>query len=332
MINKELNLSKKILTSKVEMISTRDGVNEALVEKARTNDRIVVLTADLKESSRVNKFAESYPDRFIDVGVAEQVLATVASGMANYGKIPFISSYSIFSPGRNWEQIRTTIALNNVPVKIIGSHAGLSAGPDGASHQALEDIAIMRSIPNMEVVVPCDYFETQKAIIESVKNGKPTYIRVEKVESPVITTKDSPFRIGRAETVWTSKNPQVGIIACGPILYEALLAAKELEKKGMDCLVINSHTIKPLDERTIIHAAKITGAFVTVEEHQINGGLGSAVSEVLAKNFIVPIEFVGMQDSFGETGKYNELMKKYGMTSKDIIEAVKRIIARKREY
>lgn len=293
------------------------------------DERVVVLTADLKESTRVNLFAERFPKRFIEVGVAEQALATLAAGMAAYGKIPFISSFAIFSPGRNWEQVRTTIALNDVPVKIAGHHTGVSVGPDGATHQALEDIALMRVMPNMTVVVPADAIEAKKAVVEAAKSEHPTYIRLTRGETPVFTTEESPFKIGRAEVLWDSRNPQAAIIACGPLVYEAMLAAKELEKKNIETLVINSHTIKPLDEQAIIRAAKISGSVVTVEEHQINGGLGSVVAEVLAKNYPVPIEYIGMPDSFGESGQVDELMEKYKMKSKDITEAVKTVIKRR---
>lgn len=329
MIPKEQKSNKKVFQKGMDMGSTRDAAGEALVEVARTNDRVVVLTADLKESTRVKEFSEEYPERFVEVGVAEQTLASVASGMANYGKIPFITSFAIFSPGRNWEQIRTSIALNDVPVKIIGGHAGLSAGLDGGNHQCLEDLAIMRAMPNMIVVAPSDFEETKKAVLEAVKNRKPTYIRVQRESQPVFTTAKSPFKIGRAEVVWEDKNPQVSIIACGAQVYESLLAAKDLEKKGIECLVINSHTIKPIDERVLIRSAKTTGAVVTVEEHQQNGGLGSAVAEVLIKNFPVPIEMVAIKDSFGESGKYEELVKKYGLRKENIIEAVKEVLKRK---
>jgi transketolase len=255
-------------------------------------------------------------------------MVTVASGMANYGKIPFVTSFAVFVPGRTWEQIRTAVCLNNVPVKIIGSHAGLSAVLDGGNHQCLEDIALMRSLPNMVVVAPADYLETKKAVIEAVGNRRPTYIRVEREPTAVFSIAKSPFKIGRAETLWKTRNPKVAIIACGTLVYEALTAAKELEKSGIDTLVINNHTIKPIDERAVIHAAKITGAVVTVEEHQVMGGMGSAVAEVLAKNFPVPMEFVGVQNSFGESGKYEELLKKYGLTAKNIIEAVKKVLVR----
>ena len=311
------------------MIPTRQGYGEGLVVAGEKDERVVVLTADLKESTKSNLFAEKFPERFIECGVAEQGMATIAAGMATYGKIPFISSYAVFSPGRNWEQIRTTIALNDVPVKIAGHHTGVSVGPDGATHQMLEDIALMRAMPNMIVVAPCDSVEARKATLEIARNGKPSYIRFAREKSTVMTTEKTPFKVGRAETFWEAKDPKVAIIACGPLVYEALLAAKELEKSKIEILVINSHTIKPLDERTIIRAAKITGAIVTVEEHQIAGGLGGAVAEVLARNFPVPIEFIGMPDSFGESGKSDELLEKYGMKAKNIVSGVKKVIARK---
>lgn len=331
MINKEAKLSKKIFEKDIEMIATRQGYGEGLVVAGEKDEKVVVLSADLKESTRSILFEERFPERFIEVGVAEQALATLAAGMANYGKIPFISSYAAFSPGRNWEQIRTTIALNDVPVKIGGAHAGLTVGPDGATHQMLEDISIMRAMPNMIVLAPCDAIEAKKATLEAAKNGKPTYIRFAREKTPVFTTEESPFKIGRAEVFWESKDPQVAIIACGPLVYEALLAAKELDKKGIESLVINCHTIKPLDEQAIIRAARTTGAVVTVEENQINGGLGGAVSELLAKNFPAPMEFVGMPDSFGESGSPDELLEKYGMKAKNIIEAAKKAITRKQE-
>lgn len=328
-MNKEAHLSKLIFEKGIERIPTRQGYGEGLVVAGEKDARVVVLCADLTESTRSILFKERFPERFIEVGVAEQALATIAAGMATYGKIPFISSYAVFSPGRNWEQIRTTIALNDVPVKIGGAHAGLTVGPDGATHQALEDIALMRAMPNITVIAPVDAIETKKAVIEAAKTVHPVYIRFAKEATPVITTEKTPFKIGRAEIFWESKDPQVAIIACGPLLYEALLAAKELEKSKIEVLVVNCHTVKPIDERAIVSAAKITGAVVTVEEHQIDGGLGSSVSEVLAKNSPTPIEFVGMQDSFGESGDSDELLEKYKMKSKDIVEAVKRVIARK---
>lgn len=330
MINTEAHLSKKIFSKDIEQIPTRNGYGDGLVLAGENDPRVVALCADLTESTRTQAFAEKFPDRFIEIGVAEQLLATVAAGFANYGKIPFISSYAAFSPGRNWEQIRTTIALNDVPVKIAGAHAGISVGPDGATHQQLEDIALMRAMPNMVVVVPADSIEAKKVTLGVAKNGKPSYIRFAREKTPVFTTEDTPFEIGKALILWEAKEPQVALIGCGPLVYEALLAAKELEGDGIGSIVINNHTIKPMDEQTIISNAKTCGCVVTVEEHQINGGMGSAVSEILARNFPVPMEFIGMPNKFGESGQPDELLEKYGMKAKDIIEAAKKVIARKK--
>ncbi|OGN02246.1 MAG: transketolase [Candidatus Yanofskybacteria bacterium RIFCSPHIGHO2_01_FULL_42_12] len=317
------------------MFPTRDGYGKGVVEAGEKDERVVVLCADLTESTRSLWFAEKFPERFVELGVAEQNLALVASGMANYGKIPFISSYAVFSPGRNNEQIRTNISLNNVPVKVIGAHAGISVGPDGATHQALEDIALMRVQPNMTVVVPCDAVEAQKATVAIAFNGKPSYVRVGREKSPVFTTKDTPFEVGRAEvyrdpSTGSGRSPDAAIVGCGMLLYNALLAAEELSKEGIECMVINSHTVKPLDEKTIIEAAQKCGAVVSVEEHQINGGLGSAVAEVLSRNYPVPQEYIGVQNRFGESGTAEELIKHFGMDVESIKNAVKKVIVRKK--
>ena len=340
MINPDAKLVENILDkSKLEMVPTRDGYGKGLVKAGEKDDRVVVLCADLTESTRSLWFAEKFPERFIQVGVAEQNMALVASGMANYGKIPFISSYATFSPGRNNEQIRTNICINNVPVKIAGSHAGVSVGPDGATHQAFEDIALMRVQPRMVVVVPCDAVEAEKATFAAAFNGQPTYLRFGREKSAVFTTAETPFEIGRAEIFRSlasgeSRSKASGnscaIIGCGMLLYNALVAAEELSKEGIDCMVINSHTVKPIDEKTIIEAAKKTGAIVSVEEHQINGGLGSAIAEVLSRNHPVPQEYIGVQDRFGESGTPEELIESFGMGVGSIKEAVKRVIARKR--
>ncbi|OGM06091.1 transketolase [Candidatus Woesebacteria bacterium GWB1_43_5] len=329
MLNAKAKLSQDIFKKTIEMQSTRQGYGEGLVIAGEENDQVVVLCADLTDSTKSNFFKDKFPDRFIEIGVAEQALATIAAGMANYGKIPFISSYAAFSPGRNWEQIRTTIALNNVPVKIAGAHAGISVGPDGATHQALEDIATMRAMPNMIVVYPSDAIEAKKAMVEAAKNGKPTYIRLAREKTPQFTTDATPFAIGEAITLWEEHDPQVAIIACGPLVYEALLAARELAKKKIPSIVIDVHTIKPIDEQAIVKAARMAGAVVTVEEHQITGGLGGAVAEVLSRNHPTPQEFIGMPDHFGESGDPDQLLKKYKMKSEHIIEAAKKVITRK---
>jgi transketolase len=335
MINSKSKLSRQVFKSDIEQVPTRNGYGEGLVVAGEKDERVVVLCADLTDSTRSSYFKDKFPERFVEIGVAEQLLVTVASGMANYGKIPFISSYAAFSPGRNWEQIRTSVALNDVPVKIGGAHSGISVGPDGATHQMLEDIAIMRAIPNMIVVAPCDAIETKKAVVEAAVNGKPTYIRFARAKTPVFTTEQTPFKIGKSEIFWdslsagSSKSKKVAIVACGPLVHEALIAAKQLAEDGIGSAVVNNHTIKPIDERVIVEVAKKCGAVVSVEEHQVNGGLGSAVSEVLAKNHPVPMEFVGMQDSFGESGEPEELLEKYGMKAKDIVKAAEKVIGRR---
>lgn len=329
MLNPKANLSEKLFKKDIDMVATRQGYGEGVVLAGEKDEQVVVLCADLTESTRSILFREKFPNRFVEIGVAEQALATVAAGMANYGKIPFISSYAAFSPGRNWEQIRTTIALNDVPVKIVGAHAGISVGPDGATHQMLEDIAIMRAMPNMIVISPTDSIQAKKATMEAAKNGKPTYIRLHREKTPVITTVDSPFKIGKADILWESKDPQVTIVATGPLVYKALKAAKELAKSKIESIVINVHTIKPLDEQVIIRSARTSGAVVSVEEHQVTGGLGGAIAELLVKNYPVPIEFVGMPDSFGESGEPGELLEKYGMRTGNIVEAAKKVITRK---
>lgn len=327
MTNPEAKLIADI--TKPEMTPTRDGYGKGLVAAGENNQNVVVLCADLTESTRSEAFKNKFPDRFIEIGVAEQNLATVASGLANYGKIPFISSYATFSPGRNNEQIRTNITLNDVPVKIAGAHAGISVGPDGATHQALEDIALMRVQPNMIVVVPCDAMEAEKATVAAAGNGKPTYIRFGREKSPVFTTADTPFAIGKAITLRDGKD--CAIIGCGILLHNALLAAEELSAEGIECSVVNSHTVKPIDSAAVIAIASACGAVVSVEEHQVNGGLGSAVAEVLAKNHPVPQEFVGVQDRFGESGTAAELIEAFGIGKDAIKTAVKKAISRKKQ-
>lgn len=329
MINPDAKLNPKVLDQDVEMKAIREGYGDGLMIAGEKDPNVVVLCADLTESTRSQKFSEKWPERFVEIGVAEQNLAAVAAGLGISGKIPFISSYAVFSPGRNWEQIRTTIAYNDSNVKIAGHHAGLMTGPDGATHQATEDIAIMRALPNMRVFVPCDSIEAKKATIAAAKIWGPAYIRFAREKSPTVTTEATPFTPGKAEVFWQSKKPEVLIVACGVLVRNALMAAKELEEGGVGSVVLNVHTIKPIDDAKISEWAKKTGAVVSVEEHQIQGGLGSAVAEVLAKAAPAPMEFIGMQNTFGESGDPWALIKKYGMDMKDIVKAAKKAIRRK---
>ncbi|PIR86711.1 MAG: transketolase [Candidatus Harrisonbacteria bacterium CG10_big_fil_rev_8_21_14_0_10_49_15] len=330
MLNKKLEPNKKIFSDDIEQVPTRNGFGEGLVLAARKNKNVVGLCADLTESTRMDAFAKEFPERFFQVGVAEQNMATVAAGLGISGKVPFIASYATFSPGRNWEQIRTTISYNNSNVKIAGHHAGISVGPDGATHQAIEDIATMRVMANMRVIVPADAIEARKATMAAASIVGPVYLRLGREKTPVFTTEKTPFVPGRAEILWQSKKkPTVAIIGCGPLLYNALLAARDLEQEeGIGSIVINSHTIKPLDEKTILAAAKKCGAVVTVEEHSVLGGLGGAVAELLAKKLPTPMEYIGMQDTFGESGSPSELLAKYKMDAPAIIAAVKHVLRR----
>ena len=332
MLNPNLKLNEKIFSSEIEYIPTRNGLGEGLVLAGEESKNVVVLCADLTESTRMELFKEKFPSRFVQVGVAEQNLATIAAGLGVSGKIPFIASYATFSPGRNWEQIRTTISYNDSNVKIVGAHSGISVGPDGATHQATEDIATMRVMANMRVLVPCDYHEARRATAVAAKIWGPVYIRVGREKTPVFTTEQTPFVPGRAEVLWTPNGKmkaQVAIIGCGQLLYNSLLAARELEKEKIGTIVLNVHTVKPLDEEKVLEVVRKTGAVVTVEEHSVLGGLGGAVAEFLAKHKPVPMEFVGMQDTFGESGKANDLIEKYGMGVKDIVRAVKRVARRR---
>lgn len=329
MLRSDLKLQENLFDAQ-DGAYTRDGFGSALMELGETNPRVVALCADLAESTRMLAFKEKYPERYIELGVAEQNLATVASGLANYGKVPFIASYATFSPGRNNEQIRTTISLNNLPVKIVGSHAGLSVGPDGATHQALEDVALMRVQPNMTVLSPCDMEEARKATLAAAAHPGPVYLRLAREKTPVMTTTETPFTIGTAAVVWESNHaPEVAVFATGPLLHNALLAARQLEP-SVPTVVINIHTIKPLDASAVVEAARDTGAVVTVEEHQAAGGLGSAIAEALAAQCPVPIEFVAVKDSFGQSGEPKELIEHYGLGVSHIVEAIRRAAARRK--
>jgi len=330
MINKELKLNPNIWSEDVEKIAIRTGFGEGLLIAADDDESVVGLCADLTDSTKMRSFADKYPKRFIQVGVAEQNLASVASGMAAMGKIPFITSYAMFSPGRNWEQIRTTICYNNVPVKIAGSHAGVSVGPDGGTHQAIEDMALMRVVPRMVVISPCDSIEARKATIAAAKTTDPTYIRLARNNTPVITTDDTPFEIGKAHIVYDEEGAaDVAIIATGHLVYNAILAAKELEERGMKVIVCNMSTIKPLDINMINELVKDSGALVTVEEHQVLGGMGSAIAEYVTSHNPVPIEFIGVKDEFGQSGTPEELVEHYELGVSHIIEAAEKVVSRK---
>jgi len=329
MLNEKQKLNPDVFSDDVAREYIRDGFGRGLVEVGEKDERVVALCADLAESTRTHWFKEKFPSRYVELGVAEQNLATVASGLANYGKIPFITSYATFSPGRNNEQIRTTISINDMPVKIAGAHAGISVGPDGATHQALEDIALMRVQPNMTVLVPCDMEEARKLVHAVVSYEHPVYFRFPREKVPVITTTDSPFEIGKANVLWKSENPQVAVIACGALVHNALVAARDLEEEGVGTIVVNNHSVKPLDTETISAVARATGAVVTVEEHQVAGGMGSAVAEFLATEYPVPIEFVGVHDQFGQSGTPEELIAYYKMDMPAIKKAVQKVITRK---
>ena len=327
MLHKDLHLNTQLFDADVEQVALRNGFGEGLLEAAKKDENIVGLCADLTESTRMQAFKDAFPKRFIETGITEQHMASCASGLAAMGKVPFISSYAMFNPGRNWEQIRTTVCYNDVPVKVIGSHSGLSVGPDGGTHQALEDIALMRIIPRMEVVVPCDAQEARKATLAIAQSGKPSYLRLAREKVPVVTTQNTPFEIGKAQILYDStesvseksetKN-NIAIIACGPMVHTALLAAKELEKEGVGSIVVNSATIKPLDTETILAVAKKVQGIVTAETHQIAGGLGSAVAELLVQKLPTKMAFVGVKDIFGQSGTGSELMKHYHLEHEDI--------------
>lgn len=320
----DMKLIPNIGSDDVKQEPIRAGFGRGLLAAGKKDERIVALCADLTESTRMIEFAEAFPERFVEMGVAEQNLVTVASGMAAMGKIPFTSSYAAFSPGRNWEQIRTTIALNDQPVKIIGSHAGVSVGPDGATHQMLEDIALMRSMPNMVVVAPGDSVEAAKATEAIAKIKSPTYMRLAREKTPIFTTEDTPFELGKAYVVWGGHD--VTLVGTGTMTYQCLLAAKLLQDQGINAEVLHVPTIKPLDARTIITSAHKTRHVITAEEAQINGGLGSAVAELLSEHLPTKMRRIGMRDRFGESGAPNKLLEVFGLTGKHIAEAAKELL------
>jgi transketolase len=306
---------------------TRQGYGDALVELGARDDRVVVLTGDLADSTKVGAFRDRFPHRFFDVGVAEQNMMGIAAGLALTGKIPFVSSYATFSPGRNWDQLRVSVAYTGANVKVAGAHSGLSVGPDGATHQAMEDIAMVRALPNVIVVVPCDAEETRKATLAIAGVEGPAYVRFARNATPLLTTPDAPFALGRATVVRSGSD--VAIIACGPLLGEAMRAATILARDGLEARVVNNHTIKPLDEPTLVAAAEQTGAVITVEEHQVNGGLGGAVAELLGQHHPVPLDIVGMPDHFGESGSPEALLEHWGLTAEEIARRAAILMRRK---
>jgi len=302
----------------------RKGFGRGLLQAGQEDENVVAACADLTESTQMHLFAEAFPERFVEVGVAEQNLVTVGSGLAAMGKIPFVSSYAAFSPGRNWEQIRTTIALNDRPVKIIGSHAGLYTGADGATHQMLEDLSLMRALPNMVVLAPCDSLEAAKATLAMAKDKRPSYMRVTREATPVFTTEQTAFEIGQAYVF--RPGADVSLITTGTMTHPALVAAEALAKDGVHAEVVHVPTLKPLDGQTIVESANRTRHVITVEEGQINGGLGGAVAEVLGENLPTPMLRLGMRDRFGESGHPDELLKHFGLTPHHIVMAAHHIL------
>ncbi|MBW4062015.1 transketolase family protein [Candidatus Saccharibacteria bacterium] len=328
MIEPKQHLHPDVLTPEAKLEPIRAGFGRGLLEAGHRDKNVVALCADLTDSTKIGDFARSYPERYVEVGIAEQNLVTVAAGMALTGKIPFTSSYAAFSPGRNWEQIRTTICLNVTNVKIVGSHAGLMTGADGATHQMLEDITLMRVLPNMTVVVPADSVEAEKATLALAALNGPAYLRLARDKSPVITTDKSPFDLGRAQILRSGTD--LTIVACGVLVYHALMAAEVLAAEhNLEVEVINAAVIKPLDTVTILASASKTGAVLTCEEGQIAGGLGSAVAEALAEHAPTPLQRVGVQDRFGESGTPGELLEAFGLTAPHLVKQALELIKRK---
>lgn len=320
-------LARDLGRDRIEQKPTRFGYADALLELGAREPKVVVLDADLAKSTLTSRFAEKYPQRFFDCGIAEQNMVGMAGGLSLAGKVPFVNTYGVFLAGRAWDQIRTSICYGDLNVKIVGAHGGLSVGPDGATHQALEEIALMRVLPGMKVIVPCDSNEAHRATLASAQIKGPVYIRLGREPTPVITSSKAPFQLGRGEVCRNGKD--VAIFACGLMVYLSLRAAEKLEKKGISARVINLHTVKPIDKQLIIKAAKECRAIVTCEEHQVIAGFGSAVAEVVAQQCPVPMEMVGVRDRFGESGEPWELLKKYRLMDDDIVRACLRAAMRK---
>ena len=323
-------LNPQLFSDDVNLEPIRAGFGRGLKAAGEANENVVALCADLTESTQMHLFRDAFPKRFIEVGIAEQNLVTVASGLARAGKIPFTSSYAAFSPGRNWEQIRTTATLNNQPVKIVGSHAGVSVGPDGATHQMLEDIALMRVLPNMVVVAPGDSVEAEKATKAIAENGKPSYIRLAREKTPIFSTEDSPFELGKAYVL--KEGADVTLLGTGTMTYELLLAAKHLAEQGIDAEVVHVPTIKPLDNETILASVRKTGRAVSAEEAQAAAGFGGAIAELLSEQLPTPLKRIGMLDRFGESGAPAELMEHFGLSGGKIAPEVKSWIEKTAKY
>ncbi len=324
MLNKDTKLNQQIFENEIEQAPIRKGFGEGLLLAGEKDSRIVGLCADLLESTQMFSFAKKFPERYFEMGIGEQSMASVASGLSAMGKIPFLTSYAMFSPGRNWEQIRTTICYNDQNVKIVGSHAGVSVGPDGGTHQAIEDLAIMRVIPRMIVIAPCDVVEAKKATLALANTKGPAYLRLAREKTPVLTTEETPFEIGRGQIFFQNENnreKKVALIACGALVHQAILAGQELSEMGFSVAVANFSTIKPLDQELLLKLAADYQKIVSIEEHQIAGGLGSAVAECLAVHLPTKMRFVGVKDQFGQSGKPEELLAHYEMDKNSILKA-----------
>jgi len=332
MISQNAKLSPELFSSDISLKPTRDGFGTGTIEAGKADSNVLVLCADLAESTRAEWFQKEFPERFIEMGIAEQNMASTAAGFALAGKVPFIASYAAFSPGRNYEQIRTTIALNNVGVKIAGMHAGVSVGPDGATHQMLEDIGLMRMLPNMTVIVPGDALEAHKAVVLAAKTKGPVYIRFGRSGVPTFTTSDTPFEIGKALVVWEAGNdapkPKLTILSTGSMTHMAILSARALISEGISVEVVHVPTVKPLDKETILASVKKTGKVLTIEEHQVAGGFGSAIAEFLCEEYPVRILRMGIQDEFGQSGEPDELLSHYGLSTVHITETAKTFVTR----
>lgn len=326
MLNAAAKLVENLFDAKLAQAPTRDGFGKGTIEAGKADANVVVLCADLAESTRAEWFEKEFESRFIEVGVAEQNLAALGSGFAAAGKVPFIASYAAFSPGRNYEQIRTTIAINQQNVKICGMHAGVSVGPDGATHQMLEDMGLMRMLPHMLVLNPGDAEEARKAVVAAAKHTGPVYIRFGRANTPVFTTTETPFSIGKALTLWESDKPKVALLSTGQLSYEALLAARALDSEGIGSIVLHNASVKPLDEAAILAAAKRAGKVITIEEHQAAGGFGSAVAELLSEQHPVSVSRIGIRDEFGQSGEPAELLAHYKLTAPAIAERARKLL------